>query len=99
MRHHFRAASLVAASSESFGGVWTCRFPIWPEWNDADVNKEKWDSSKGAEDGRTNKTHNAVNTMDDEMIKTSIHSLTCHQQHRLYKELQNVYFASDPLYD
>ncbi|KAM6906786.1 androglobin [Lycodopsis pacificus] len=57
MCHPFRAASL--SPSESLAGVWRCRFPIWPEWNDAELNKENWDSSKGAKDGKTNKSHNA----------------------------------------
>ncbi|XP_074542110.1 androglobin [Halichoeres trimaculatus] len=60
------AGSLAAASSESLGGAWRCRFPIWPEWSDAEVNKEKWDSSKGAEDGRTSKSHNAPYFEDPE---------------------------------
>ncbi|XP_068580725.1 androglobin isoform X1 [Cebidichthys violaceus] len=56
----------AASSSDSLGGLWRCRFPIWPEWNDAEVNKEKWDSSKGAEDGRTSKSHNATFFEDPE---------------------------------
>ncbi|XP_035473900.2 androglobin isoform X2 [Scophthalmus maximus] len=53
------AASLLASSLESFGAAWGCKFPIWPEWNDEEVNKEKWDSSKGADEGKTNKSPNA----------------------------------------
>ncbi|KAJ7403645.1 hypothetical protein BTVI_75723 [Pitangus sulphuratus] len=34
------ASSQLGASNEK------CRFPIWPEWNDADINEEKWDPGK-----------------------------------------------------
>ena len=26
------------------------KFPIWPEWSEADVNAEKWDTGKGGKD-------------------------------------------------
>ncbi|XP_034018393.1 androglobin [Thalassophryne amazonica] len=47
------SASLLVVSSERLGSQWRCQFPIWPEWSDADVNKEKWDSSRGPEHGKT----------------------------------------------
>ncbi|XP_006797304.1 androglobin [Neolamprologus brichardi] len=53
------AASLAATSSESLGGVGKYRVPIWPEWNDADVNREKWDSNRGPEDGKPTKSPSA----------------------------------------
>nr|XP_046228363.1 androglobin isoform X3 [Scatophagus argus] len=55
-----------ATSSESLEGAWRCKFPIWPEFNDAEVSKEKWNSSKGAEDGKTSKSHNALFFEDPE---------------------------------
>lgn len=62
MCHHFRAASVAATSSEGLGAArLKCRFPIWPEWSDAEVSKEKWDSSKGAEDGKTSRSPSGVN--------------------------------------
>ncbi|KAM6915026.1 androglobin [Xenentodon cancila] len=45
-----KSVTLPSASFESFESVGKYRFPIWPEWNDAEVNKEKWDSNKGPEE-------------------------------------------------
>lgn len=38
--------SKVAAANEKWG------FPIWPEWNDADINAEKWDKAGKEKPGK-----------------------------------------------
>ncbi|NXO47094.1 ADGB protein, partial [Aramus guarauna] len=44
-------SSHVGASNERW------RFPIWPEWNEADINAEKWDAGKvGKEKEKTGKS-------------------------------------------
>uniref|UniRef100_A0A672TF81 Androglobin n=1 Tax=Strigops habroptila TaxID=2489341 RepID=A0A672TF81_STRHB len=43
------------ASVVPFTTKW--RFPIWPEWNEADINAEKWDTGKaGKEKDKTGKS-------------------------------------------
>ncbi|XP_055728098.1 androglobin isoform X3 [Salvelinus fontinalis] len=53
---HPRASSLVASASEGPGELRRCRYPIWPEWSEAEVNTEKWDAAKGAKDGKMGKS-------------------------------------------
>ncbi|NXA27537.1 ADGB protein, partial [Ibidorhyncha struthersii] len=44
-------SSHVGSSNEKW------RFPIWPEWNEADINAEKWDTGKaGKEKEKTGKS-------------------------------------------
>lgn len=53
---HPRVSSLVASASEGPGELRRCRYPIWPEWSEAEVNTEKWDAAKGAKDGKMGKS-------------------------------------------
>ena len=55
--------SLVASGSEGPGETKRLRCPIWPEWNDAEVNMEKWDAAKGAKDGKLGKSPFTVSVM------------------------------------
>ncbi|XP_037606049.1 androglobin isoform X2 [Sebastes umbrosus] len=72
----------TATSSESLGAAGRCRFPIWPEWNDAEVNEEKWDSIKGAEEGRRIKSQHATCFEDPEGKISLPPSLTVHSWKR-----------------
>ncbi|XP_017568480.2 androglobin isoform X1 [Pygocentrus nattereri] len=49
-------SSLVVSASEGPGDLKRSRFPIWPEWNEAEVSAEKWDAAKGAKDGKAGKS-------------------------------------------
>ncbi|XP_028858293.1 androglobin isoform X3 [Denticeps clupeoides] len=53
------ALSLATSASESSGEHSRGRVPFWPEWNEAEVNAEKWDSSKGKDtrSGKSSYTH------------------------------------------
>ncbi|KAG7460854.1 hypothetical protein MATL_G00203340 [Megalops atlanticus] len=50
------ASVLVASASEGPGDPRRARLPVWPEWNDAEVNAEKWDAPKGSKDGKAGKS-------------------------------------------
>ncbi|KAJ8409715.1 hypothetical protein AAFF_G00217740 [Aldrovandia affinis] len=49
-------ASLVASASDGPGEAKRIRIPIWPEWNDAEVNAEKWEAPKGSKEGKAGKS-------------------------------------------
>ena len=50
------------------------RFPVWPEWNEAEVNAEKWDAAKGGKDAKTGKSPCGVSLgVDDTRVKRWIH--------------------------
>ncbi|KAI4802216.1 hypothetical protein KUCAC02_020068, partial [Chaenocephalus aceratus] len=92
------ASSVGATSSESLGGVWRCRFPIWPEWNDSEVNLEKWDSSKGA-DGNSNKTPQAPLFEDPEGKISLPPSVRVHSWKRPTEFIVKVGRGHVPLYN
>ncbi|XP_048842434.1 androglobin isoform X2 [Brienomyrus brachyistius] len=50
------ASSLLASASEGSGEPRKGRCSVWPEWNDAEINLEKWDSTKGSRDGKAGKS-------------------------------------------
>nr|DBA26857.1 TPA: hypothetical protein GDO54_011063 [Pyxicephalus adspersus] len=54
-------ASTVAASVEFKKG----RFSIWPEWNEADINSEKWDAGKSSKEKDKAGKGPAIHFFDD----------------------------------
>uniref|UniRef100_A0A667Z3A2 Androglobin n=1 Tax=Myripristis murdjan TaxID=586833 RepID=A0A667Z3A2_9TELE len=42
------------------------KFPIWPEWNESEVNGEKWDAAKGPKEGKSSKSPIAVSPFFDD---------------------------------
>lgn len=46
MRLYPFGSNVPSGSAEQKKG----KFPIWPEWSEADINAEKWDSGKGGKE-------------------------------------------------
>lgn len=47
---HCRTSSLVASTAGAVVEPEKGKFPIWPEWNEADINAEKWEGAKVSKD-------------------------------------------------
>ncbi|XP_009693550.1 PREDICTED: androglobin [Cariama cristata] len=77
-------SSHVSASNEKW------RFPIWPEWNEADINAEKWDTGKvGKEKEKTGKSP-ISNVFEDPEGKIELPaSLKVHSWKRPHEFLTN----------
>ncbi|XP_069643051.1 androglobin [Haliaeetus albicilla] len=77
-------SSHVGASNEKW------RFPIWPEWNEADINAEKWDTGKvGKEKEKTGKSP-ISHVFEDPEGKTELPaSLKVHSWKRPHEFLTN----------
>uniref|UniRef100_W5NGY4 Androglobin n=1 Tax=Lepisosteus oculatus TaxID=7918 RepID=W5NGY4_LEPOC len=41
---------MITSASEGLNEPRKGRFPIWPEWNETDINAEKWEGTKGSKD-------------------------------------------------
>uniref|UniRef100_A0A3B5A8Q5 Uncharacterized protein n=1 Tax=Stegastes partitus TaxID=144197 RepID=A0A3B5A8Q5_9TELE len=59
--HRVHPACGSTTSSKSLEGVGSCRSPIWPEWNDAEVAEEKWGSRNGPKDRKRKESSKTVN--------------------------------------
>ncbi|KAA0708525.1 Androglobin Calpain-7-like protein [Triplophysa tibetana] len=59
-------SSAVASAIEG-SGEQTSRFPVWPEWNDNEVNVEKWDAVKSSKDSKISN-----NLFDDQEGKVEL---------------------------
>lgn len=58
-----RVSSFVVSASEGPGELRRSRFHIWPEWNETEVNAEKWDAAKVSKDGKPAKTPFSVSVL------------------------------------
>ncbi|KAM4770931.1 androglobin [Rhinophrynus dorsalis] len=59
-RPSFVASSLTASIETKKG-----RFSIWPEWNETDINSEKWDAGKGIKEKEKTGKSPALHVFDD----------------------------------
>uniref|UniRef100_A0A803JHE3 Androglobin n=2 Tax=Xenopus tropicalis TaxID=8364 RepID=A0A803JHE3_XENTR len=83
--------SLVASSLTSSIEVKKGKVAIWPEWNDSDINSEKWDSGKGAKDKDKTGKIPALHFFDDPEGKIELPSnLKVHSWKRPHEFIANM---------
>ncbi|XP_041108297.1 androglobin isoform X3 [Polyodon spathula] len=58
-------SSLVASTAATVVEPEKGKFPIWPEWNEADINAEKWEGAKGTKDRDKSGKSPSLNFFED----------------------------------
>uniref|UniRef100_A0A8C5QPX2 Androglobin n=1 Tax=Leptobrachium leishanense TaxID=445787 RepID=A0A8C5QPX2_9ANUR len=84
-------ASFVASTFSSSLELKKGKFPMWPEWNEADVNSEKWDMVKAAKEKEKSGRSSAMHFFEDPEGKIELPSqLKVHSWKRPHEFIINL---------